>query len=127
MDGFQMPVAVGDLEALSLQRDRAVGTTLSTFDLDAEGRTQGFARGTLPPDTGASEVALQRRRADLLVQRPMIVQLYPRMDCAIQQLQGQLVHALKHGQQPTFGLAPEGLLLTILERAIKQCRTVLDA
>jgi hypothetical protein len=50
----------------------AVRAALPTFDFDAEDFPQHLTAGTLTPDVGACQEALQRRAVDLAMSRAMI-------------------------------------------------------
>ena len=107
-------VAGRNLEALALQTHRAVRAPLPPPDFDAEGTGQLGDGRAFPGDTVTLQIAGQRGSADLAMAGTMILPLYPGLRRPVQGTQGQPLFALQHGQQATFDLAPEALLLPIL-------------
>src|SRR5215469_1312773 len=99
-----MPVTRGDLEALVLESDRAVGAALPALDLDAEGGAQCLAAGALPSGIGAGQIPLERGAADLVMFGAIVFLRHPGKGCEIELLKCQVGLALEHRQQSSLDL-----------------------
>src|SRR5487761_492817 len=94
-----MPITGGDLEALVLESDRAVGAALAALDLNAEHRAQCLAPGALSADIGAGQVPLERGTADLVVLGAIVFLGHPGAGGEVELIEREVWFALEHRQQ----------------------------
>ena len=120
----QRVVARRDLEALPVQGHGTVGAPLASWHLDAKRVGEHRGGGTVAAHVGAGQIARERRGADLAVQRAVILLLDPGLGRLIEQFERERGLALEHGHQPSLDAAPEGLLLGVLIRRVRQRRLV---
>ncbi len=126
--GFeQRAIGGGHLVADALDGDGAVAESLLTRDLHPEGAPERVAGWAGPDKTRSGETALERSLLGLAVETALVLLLDPGLGGNVEQLEGELGLTLKHGHQSPFQLAPEGLLFTVLLRALRQRRVLGDA
>src|SRR5487761_791278 len=97
-----MPITGGDLEALVLESDGAVGAALAALDLDAEPGAQGLAPRALTGDIGAGEIPLERRAADLVMLGAIVFLGHPGNSGEVELIESKVRLALEHRQQSSF-------------------------
>ena len=122
-----MPIATWYLETLAGERAGPVTAALFTRDRAAKGLTQRVGRRTGPPHTSGLEVALAWGCSQFSVPTLMVLLLDPGLGDVIQPHQGQVRHAFEHCHQAAFQGGPEGLLLGVLVRTVRQRRLMQDA
>ena len=109
-----MSITRRDLEAYTLQRDRAVAPALDSFDLSGKGLAQGFRRWTGSRQVRGGEETAFGALACLPVDLVVILAVDPYLGRLVELLQRQVCAAFEHGQQPTLDLPPQHLLLPVL-------------
>src|SRR6185295_9554551 len=116
-----------DLEAATVDADRAIGLALCAPVLGAKCLSQYLARGAWPSDVLAVEEAPQWRRANLRVALAVVLVLDPCLGDLVQPGEREVLDVLEHRDEPTLELGPEALLLRVLIRRVRQRHLVHDA
>src|SRR5512146_3485380 len=122
-----MPITGGDLEALVLESDRAVGAALTALDLDAERGAQCLTRGALTSDIVAGEIPLKRWATDLLMPGAIVFLGHPGKSGEIELIEREVWLTLEHRQQSSLDLGPPRLLLSVHMGGPWPCWNVHDA
>ncbi len=120
--------AVGrwDFEAHPLDGDGAVALALLARDLGPERASERIGVGALATDAGAAHPPRERSLVDLRVLFALILLFDPCLGRRVEQSERQLGLPLEHGEKAPFDLSPEGFLLSVLLRRIRQRRVMHD-
>src|SRR3990172_11492044 len=113
-----MAETAGKLEANALDADGAVGFSRTAGLFGGESEAELFDSGTISRDGGALKEAFERSLAGFGVEPSLVLHLQPGLGRLVQKRKAQLRDSLQHGDESTFDLGEEHLLLAVLVRAV---------
>src|SRR5688572_6587965 len=122
----QRAVGGGQLVADAGDGEGAIAGALLTRDLHAKSAAQLVAGGRRSADRRPGKPALERRLLGLAVNAAVVLLLDPGLGGAVEQLEGELGHALEHGHETALDLSPEDFLLAVLLGGLRESGEVLD-
>jgi len=114
----EMAETAGKLEANALDADGAVGFSRTAGLFGGESEAELFDSGTISRDGGALKEAFERSLAGFGVEPSLVLHLQPGLGRLVQKRKAQLRDSLQHGDESTFDLGEEHLLLAVLVRAV---------
>jgi hypothetical protein len=114
-----------NLEAHTLERDRAITLSLTSLGFQAKRITQGVARRARAEYVQRSGEPFHRRTRDLAVNRAVVLDFDPRQGHVVENLERQFLRTIEHPHQPPFERSTERLLLAILVAVVGE-RSLVD-